>query len=336
MSPCHQNNRNRLIGQLHTWARTLRRPIDHLLGALFSRPPRPITHDQAVFVCGMSRSGTTLLAAAMDAHPRLAMGYELIPPPLSGPDELLQALDQALDRADGDFRLAGGQYRRAGEDQMGLFLARCHRVGLTPDQLRHAVHAWTRETPGPAHTFPSRLALAWSIVREKQDLSSADMAGFKLDPGHISLAGRLFPRSSYVGILRDPRDVLLSHRDRGFNSSPAQILETWNRVERHLRQARSRRPQRCYILRYEDLVRDPASELKGVFEALDLPMDSAVLHFEESNASVLHSRHPNVHRLREGFTTDRVGRWVSELPEDLSRQAWKTCRAGIRRWSYPR
>lgn len=336
MSPYNQNNRNRLIDQLRTWAGPLRRPIGHLRGTLFSRPSRPITHGQAVFVCGMSRSGTTLLAAAMDAHPRLAMGYELIPPPLSGPDELLLALDQALDRADGDFRLAGGQYRRAGEDQMGLFLARCHRVGLTPDQLKDAVQAWTRETPGPARTFPSRLALAWSIVRMKQNLTKADMAGFKLDPGHISLAGRLFPRASYVGVLRDPRDVLLSHRDRGFNLSPAQILGTWNRVERRLRHASSRRPRRCYILRYEDLVRDPAGQLEGIFEALNLPMDPAVLHFEESDASVLHSRHPNVHRLRQGFTAERVGRWTSELPEDLSRLAWKTCRAGIRRWSYPR
>ena len=37
------------------------------------------------FVCGYSRSGTTLLATILDSHPRISMGYELVPtglPPL--------------------------------------------------------------------------------------------------------------------------------------------------------------------------------------------------------------------------------------------------------------
>ena len=32
-----------------------------------------------IHVCGMSRSGTTLLTSMLDAHPGISMGYELLP-----------------------------------------------------------------------------------------------------------------------------------------------------------------------------------------------------------------------------------------------------------------
>lgn len=46
-----------------------------------------------VFACGMSRSGTTLLATILDSHPAISMGYELLPaglPPLAESISLLR------------------------------------------------------------------------------------------------------------------------------------------------------------------------------------------------------------------------------------------------------
>src|SRR5688500_6321067 len=86
-----------------------------------------------LFPCGMSRSGTTLLATVLDAHSQVSMGYELIPPVLPSPVELAAALERGLELSGGDFAAAGKALRKAGEDQAGLFMTRCYRAGIDAD-----------------------------------------------------------------------------------------------------------------------------------------------------------------------------------------------------------
>lgn len=50
-----------------------------------------------VIACGYSRSGTTLLTTILDAHPSVAMGYEILPNPLPPLVESVALLDRAND-----------------------------------------------------------------------------------------------------------------------------------------------------------------------------------------------------------------------------------------------
>src|SRR5688500_8507436 len=102
-------------------------------GAIDSQP--------MLFPCGMSRSGTTLLATILHSHSQVSLGYELIPPVLPGTAHLLAALERALGLSDGDFAAAGKALRRAGDDQAGLFITRCCRAGINADEMRQVLVA---------------------------------------------------------------------------------------------------------------------------------------------------------------------------------------------------
>src|SRR5687767_13795464 len=98
-------------------------------------PQQMVSREPMVFVCGMSRSGTTLLAAVLDAHSRIAMGYELIPPPTLSVLTLREHLRHSMAEVEGDFSRAGSKLRHDGHQDVGQWLARCHRAGARADEV---------------------------------------------------------------------------------------------------------------------------------------------------------------------------------------------------------
>src|SRR5688572_10437056 len=97
----------------------LRRLIhDYLL------PVKLISDEPMVFPCGISRSGTTLLATVLDAHSRICLGYELLPPPLAGVETVRAKLREGMKLADGDFARAGSHLRKGGDKDIGQWLSR--------------------------------------------------------------------------------------------------------------------------------------------------------------------------------------------------------------------
>lgn len=95
----------------------------------------------------------------------------------------------------------------------------------------------------------------------------------------------------FIWLARDPRDSYLSALEAGFaygfslwlpgkklHGVDVGLLNRWKRVYRHY----FKRENRWHLVRYEDLVRDPAPVLKGVFEYLELPYEK-VYPFEQFN-----------------------------------------------------
>lgn len=106
---------------------------------------------------------------------------------------------------------------------------------------------------------------------------------------HLRLLERLFPDALYIHLIRDGRDVALS-----FLSMPKGIVtETWahprtpggfacqwrSEVIAARRLARRVGPARYLEVRYESLVRDPESELRGICDFARLPYEPAMLDY---------------------------------------------------------
>jgi hypothetical protein len=90
----------------------------------------------------------------------------------------------------------------------------------------------------------------------------------------------------------------------------------------------TRREAPTSIVRFEELVEDPAYSVRSALESLgvSLPAPSGELpSFEE-----LHERNPIVFRRGE------VGSWTSELPEDLEREFWELHGAEMLAMGYSR
>jgi omega-hydroxy-beta-dihydromenaquinone-9 sulfotransferase len=96
----------------------------------------------------------------------------------------------------------------------------------------------------------------------------------------IKVLNEMFPGAVYIHIVRDPQVVFAStvnlwrtfQRSHGMQT-PAyegleeQVLRTFERMHKRLEEARALlRPGQLYELRYEDLVRDPAGELRKIYD----------------------------------------------------------------------
>lgn len=154
---------------------------------------------------------------------------------------------------------------------------------------------------------------------------------FLLDPLLLDLTTEVFPGAKELILVRDFRDRLSSvfawnekRGDHGFGHD-AEMSKAEYLVERvrgdadELIDRCRRRGDAALLVRYEDLILEPAATLTGVFEYLEIdaaePAVRAVL--EEANQPTMHL---DAHRTVSD-PVQTIGRWRRDLPEDLAAEA---------------
>ncbi len=93
---------------------------------------------------------------------------------------------------------------------------------------------------------------------------------------HVADLARLFPDARFVAVVRHPYGSIASNMSR-FRSRLARAAAQWMQPCRELAAQAARLPDRCVIVRYEDLVRQPEPLLRELLEWLEEPWDPAVL-----------------------------------------------------------
>jgi hypothetical protein len=282
----------------------LHRARHRVYGAQQPGPPAP-------FICGATRSGTTLLRLMLDAHPQMAIPPEthFVPPLMSrcveGPvtaDELA-ALVVEHPRW-GDFHLDEGELREAFRALDPLTAADAVRTFYRLYAERHGKTRSGDKTPG--------------YVRKMRRLQ------------------RVLPEIHFIHVIRDGRDVALSLLPLNFGpSTVAEAAELWvQRVGDARRQSHS--INHYTEVFYEDLVRDTAGVLERVCEYIDLEYDPAMLAYHEGAEERLREKDrdlPKAHReaqpaaarmashalAMEPPRLDRIGRWRTHMdPADVA------------------
>jgi hypothetical protein len=268
-------------------------------------PPAP-------FICGVNRSGTTLLRLMLDAHPQMA-----IPPETHFVPDLIKQLpdDPTVDRAIAvitaqrewaDFGFSEEELRRrfaalpevnARAVIRDFFAAYCERFGKS---------RWGDKTP--------------KYVRSMRRIQ------------------RTIPEARFVHVIRDGRDIALSRWDqrsrRGLEGPPVErIAAQW---EKKIRSARTDAPKlRHYTeVRYEDLIADTEATLRRVCEFAELDFDPAMLSYheraDERLAEMAHElpargarpqqaadHRLNIHALtKEPPRADRIARWKRKMSDE--------------------
>ncbi len=127
---------------------------------------------------------------------------------------------------------------------------------------------------------------------------------------NLELALRLYPHATIIGIVRHPAAVVSSLRRR-FMRPTAGSVKHWLRSNRQLLYEAEIIGDRCVLLRYEDLVSDPATVMRALLGRLEEPWADAVLSHHEVQPAAEST----------GFTrTDRaidpsgISEWESVLP----------------------
>jgi tetratricopeptide (TPR) repeat protein len=215
-------------------------------------------HPRAPFIVGAIRSGTTLLRLMLDSHPDMA-----IPPETSFPEPFLEGAGDAL---------TDGPALAAELAEMKKFAD----FGISPEALVAAL---------PAGSFPVADGLRAFYLTYAARFSKTRW-GDK-SPGYVASmreVERLFPEASFIHVIRDGRDTLVSQRDaksglfRNTERDAAAHARYWQRC---ILKGRAQSPElaRYMEVRYERLVRETEAVLREVCAFLGLAFHPAMLEY---------------------------------------------------------
>ena len=252
--------------------------------------------DEAIFVGGIPRSGTSLMRDIVGAHPDVAMF----------PSELplwrviaVEFAGQDPGRRDVRTRLVGALVSHPRMSQSGIVLdgdailsaLEDERVVTAGTVFAHTMRQYARQRGRPR----------WAVK----------------DPLTEFHADRIFealPRASFVHMIRDPRDVIVSQRGM-WGAAAQHVVSTTDAWRRSAALARRRAGTRGYAaVRYEDLVADPAAVVPRVCEALGLAYRPEMLERSSRPRAWKYSGDPELAG-RDDIFRSAVARHVRQLPE---------------------
>ena len=153
----------------------------------------------------------------------------------------------------------------------------------------------------------------------------------------------LFPHTREIYLIRDPRDMLCSilafNRQRGeqsFGMVPSESIRQYTRrlgsmIATLTSELHTYRDQ-SYLVRYEDMVRDPVSCLRSMLEYLQVDSDARVV------TSMLRDAAGDTDLLQRHRTSSSphqsVGRWKKDLAPDLRELCEEQCREFLTAFGY--
>ncbi len=157
-----------------------------------------------------------------------------------------------------------------------------------------------------------------------------------------------YPQARFVHVLRDPRGVMASQkfrwRRRSLMADPSQMSRTqqlrtwinyhpytvarlWNAATRLALQLENH--PRFFLLRFEDLVRDPPSYVRRVCDFLQIEYQPRMLDIEHLNSSHVSAAHS-----RRGLDPASVEAWKGRLSRSERAIVHRRCGTLMRRTGY--
>lgn len=257
-----------------------------------------------IFVVGVPRSGTTLLAAMLAAHSRLNCGTEtrfFHFLSQNNPENLVEA-ECWPDRAT-DFLF----------DMKLVDIPVPDHYGLDREQIKAYLAERKASIPNILASLTEQL-----MIREGKE------RWVEKSPEHLLFVKdvrRYFPQSPIIRIVRDPRDVALSLNKSPW--APADFVDAillWRRYDETSREF-FREDHNSLTIHYEHLIQSPEKELRRVCNFIDESFEAAMLDTSKS-AENLVTKKDTWHRIVDKpVDPSRLGVWKRELPDGMNRLA---------------
>ncbi|MEM7571065.1 MAG: sulfotransferase, partial [Pseudomonadota bacterium] len=129
---------------------------------------------------------------------------------------------------------------------------------------------------------------------------------------HVAELARWFPDARFVHIVRDGRDVALSHQDYAFSEGNyLEIAEQWSAQTLQAQRAASGIGERHLQITFEALVQAPEETLTKVCAHIGLPYDAAMLTYTQ--------------RVDAKIPAKRRGLWpeIGNSPQPSKTERWR-------------
>jgi hypothetical protein len=274
---------------------------------------------ELVFIVGLPRTGSTLTRAMLNRSPLVRIAGEthfVSVPPVPGVgrrrgySERLQTFGDARTE-DGLRRLVEGVYASTGKSFWSRFAATVDRT-----TFERALRASDRTPRAIFETTMKAFAAGRPVAGDKS-------------PEHVYAVPTLlewFPKARIIHTFRDPRAIYVSLRRKERSdrlSLPRRVLRrsgppfeiyestnvirAWRRVARLHKRYEARYPQRYTLIRFEDLLQDPANEMERLCRFIGIPFSTNMLDQRVLNSSYGPAA-PTV-----GIDTSAIDRWRTHL-----------------------
>lgn len=271
-----------------------------------------------IFVTGMPRSGTTLLASILNAHSQVAVSPEtdyftLVWKPLARHDgfrhwekveEVLRAFFKVPDvkLLDLPFEQLLGGYRdhwKAGRLDHRVILTEL--LSLYAEQRGKTI--WAEKTPDHFMYIP---IIKW-----------------------------LFPEARIVAIVRDPRDVHASLAKLPWNRGNAlnHALQ-WRGYQSLARQFRARYDGSFVDVRFEDLISNPTGTVRALCDRLDLEFESSMIERHGEELIFDPKAEPWKQEVSQSINPNNHGKWKKTLTPAEVALFSRVCGKYLKAWDY--
>ncbi|MCK4825109.1 sulfotransferase, partial [bacterium] len=269
------------------------------------------------FIVGVDRSGTTILAAILNRHPKLYVLPETHFFSILGTDQKLsncfqvswpKSLDQLIEKMN--------TIRRDDFAEWGPPLEVIHK------QV-------SKEDAEPKAVFE---ALGRSLAK-----SNGKDLWLEKTPGHIRHLSKIreeFPKAPIVHIIRDGRDVAHSLTNVYWGNKVYWVnLLLWvNDVS----QARGwlEKDANSISIRYEDLVKEPGLTIAKVCNFLNLDFYAEILQPDGSEYALIEKGSSHKEGVKKPLDDSKVARWRRIMPEESKRIALIIAGNELKKWGY--
>ena len=277
-----------------------------------------------IFVVGVPRSGTTLLAAMLAAHSRLSCGSEqhmfvyLSRLPLSKKIELYDLSNWPNHAV--EFLFSCMYFEQSVPEHYGISRSdlESHLRGKPPE-IKSIVAA----------------------IPEIKMLRDGKVRWVDKTPNHLQYLAEIracFPEASIVQIVRDPRDTALSIMKTPWSWAPHRwenALLFWHEYNAHGMEFFAVDPN-SYTARYDDLVQDTEETLKNLCLFLGEEFETSMLDTSRSSQDVLTVSDSSWHqRVASVPDRDRIGVWRREISPHENIVAEALLNVAMRQYGFP-
>jgi len=273
------------------------------------------------FVRGLSRTGGTLMATILDAHPQIAMSYEIYEHLLDvGTDETLvcEELTAYVDHMGNSKKnLFINKHSEKVSKNIIKFIARIKRSGISKEALREVINLHFGQG-GVLSTIEDRMLLIEAICKLKGKDVGKEYWGAKVASGYSDLSV-IYPKSCVFFMLRDGRDMCASRKKNGsFNQTAEKVAKGWCKQIELFEKFMEKAPDRAFMVKYEELTSNPEQVLKKLMDDIKMPWDDQLLDFYKKDLTIHKNStgHLSAEQINKPINTSSVERWRKDLTEE--------------------
>ena len=139
-----------------------------------------------------------------------------------------------------------------------------------------------------------------------------------------------------IHIVRDIRDVVLSIQGMPWGSPNIHygFPRIWNAQNMLLHGSCRRDGGRYKLIRFEDMVADPAKTFRELTDFLGLEFQTAMLSSDQRGSRYYRRRDSYHQNLNQPFLTDRIEVWKHEMSPDIQKICERQAREGLEAFGY--